>query len=278
MQFGLLIIGDEILSGKRPDRHFAKLIELLSARGLSLSWSRYIGDDRAQIAAVLRDTFATSDVVFSCGGIGATPDDHTRQAAAAALGVPLTLHPEARLLISERVAVMAAQGQGSADMKAPENLQRLKMGEFPANAEILPNPYNQIPGFRVRHHWFMPGFPVMAWPMMEAVLDTHYRHLFHRRLVGERSLIVLDLAESRVAPLLEAIELDFPLIRTFSLPSVGTAEGLQRHVELGVKGELESLPAAFERLEVGVLALGGEIIARLPAGEGSGAAGAAAAT
>ena len=103
MNFGLIIIGDEILSGKRADKHLPKVIELLAARGLGLSWVRYVGDEPARITADLRDAFASGDVVFSCGGIGATPDDHTRQCAAAALGVPLELHPEAAKLIQERI-------------------------------------------------------------------------------------------------------------------------------------------------------------------------------
>ena len=93
MNIGLIIIGDEILSGKREDKHFAKVVELLGARGLQLSWARYLGDDRNRLTRALVDSFASDDVVFSCGGIGATPDDHTRQAAAAALGVSLALHP-----------------------------------------------------------------------------------------------------------------------------------------------------------------------------------------
>ena len=93
MNFGLIIIGDEILSGKRQDKHLPKVIELLAARGLALSWARYVGDDRSAITPELHDAFASGDVVFCCGGIGATPDDHTRQCAAAALGVPLVLHP-----------------------------------------------------------------------------------------------------------------------------------------------------------------------------------------
>ncbi|MFM7972357.1 MAG: molybdopterin-binding protein, partial [Betaproteobacteria bacterium] len=93
MNFGLIIVGDEILSGKRQDKHLPKVIELLTTRGLQLSWARYVGDERERITAVIRDAHASVDVVFSCGGIGATPDDHTRQCAAAALGLGLALHP-----------------------------------------------------------------------------------------------------------------------------------------------------------------------------------------
>ena len=84
---GVVIVGDEILSGKRQDKHLAKLIELLAARGLALSWARYVGDDRPRITEALQYAFSSGDLVFSCGGIGATPDDHTRQCAAAAAGL-----------------------------------------------------------------------------------------------------------------------------------------------------------------------------------------------
>ncbi len=110
MAIGLIIIGDEILSGKRLDKHFSQVVAILAARGLQLGWAEFIGDDRARITATLRRTLASDDIVFSCGGIGATPDDHTRQCAAAALGVPLQLHPEAKRLIQERIIEMARAG------------------------------------------------------------------------------------------------------------------------------------------------------------------------
>src|SRR6059058_6014566 len=81
---GLIIVGDEILSGKRADKHLPKLIELLSARGLQLGWAEYVGDKPERITDTLKRAFASGDIVFSCGGIGATPDDHAQPAA----GVP----------------------------------------------------------------------------------------------------------------------------------------------------------------------------------------------
>ncbi|MFN9449607.1 MAG: molybdopterin-binding protein, partial [Rubrivivax sp.] len=78
MHIGLIIIGDEILSGRRQDKHLGKVIEILSARGMQLAWARYAGDDRPLITRTLTDAFASGDLVFSTGGIGATPDDHTR--------------------------------------------------------------------------------------------------------------------------------------------------------------------------------------------------------
>src|SRR6516225_2273359 len=123
MAFGVIIIGDEILSGRRVDKHLPKVIQLLSARDLSLSWAEYIGDDPERITATLRRTFASGDIVFSTGGIGATPDDHTRQCAAAALGVPLELHPDAKRLIQERIRDnYPANSPAPLDLNSPENL------------------------------------------------------------------------------------------------------------------------------------------------------------
>jgi molybdopterin-biosynthesis enzyme MoeA-like protein len=262
MAFGLIIIGDEILSGRRVDKHLPKVIELLGARGLSLSWAEYVGDEPARITATLRRSFAGGDLVFVTGGIGATPDDHTRQCAAQALGVPLELHPQARALILERIAEM--QPDQATPLDLPENRQRLKMGEFPAGATIIPNSYNKIPGFSVGDHHFMPGFPVMAWPMVEWVLDTRYSHLHHADPHEERAFIVFEMPESTLTPVMEAVEAEFPGIRVFSLPSVGDTQrgGLyaRRHIELGVKGDPAAVGAAYLRLRDGVAALGAELV------------------
>lgn len=257
--FGLIVIGDEILSGKRVDKHFAKVTELLAARGLRLSWTHYLPDDRARLVATLSRTFAESDAVFSCGGIGSTPDDHTRQAAAAALGVPIALHAEAAVFIEQRCRELAAQGQGTADMTAPENRQRLKMAEFPVGASIIPNPFNRIAGFAIRRHWFVPGFPVMAWPMIEWVLDTHYAAFFHRAVQAERACIVFETPESAIAPVMEDIEQRFPGIKAFSLPSVGDGSDgrlARRHIELGVKGAPERIDAAFAAMRDALVRMG----------------------
>ena len=217
--FAIIIIGDEILSGKRADKHLPKAIELLGARGLQLAYADYVGDDKARITSTLARAFAAAresgDVVFSCGGIGATPDDHTRQCAAAALGVELALHPQAKALITERMKDTAKEQGVPFDENRHDNIHRLNMGMFPVGCDIIPNPFNKIPGFSCfversgasvkqgPRDWlrqtagaaapsggsdphevgerggvhFLPGFPVMAWPMMEWVLDTQYAHL-----------------------------------------------------------------------------------------------------
>ncbi|MDQ7745682.1 competence/damage-inducible protein A [Hydrogenophaga pseudoflava] len=260
--FGLIIVGDEILSGKRADKHLPKVIELLAQRGLSLAWARFIGDDRERITAALHEAFASGDVVFSCGGIGATPDDHTRQCAAAALGVDLALHPEARELIEQRMKDVAAEKGEVHDPGRPDNVHRLNMGVFPVGARIIPNPYNKIPGFSCDGPGggsvhFVPGFPVMAWPMIEALLDGSYRHLHRSGAWQERSVVVMGAMEASLTPLMETIEREHS-VKVFSLPSVDHPE-YGRHIELGVKGAPDAVSAAFASLLDGLARFGAKL-------------------
>jgi molybdopterin-biosynthesis enzyme MoeA-like protein len=252
-RFGLIVIGDEILSGKRLDKHMTRVIELLAARGLQLAWAEYVGDAPARITAALARAFASGDVVFSTGGIGATPDDHTRQCAAAALSVPLALHPEAEALIRERMRDTAREQGVPYEPDRADNVHRLNMGVFPVGATIIRNPYNKIPGFSVGDVHFVPGFPVMAWPMIESVLDERYSGLFARGSAAEKSVIVYGGMEATLTPLMEAIEREHPDIKVFSLPSVDHAVH-GRHIELGVKGDAGKVDAAYARLLQGLRA------------------------
>jgi molybdopterin-biosynthesis enzyme MoeA-like protein len=240
--FGAFVIGDEILVGKRQDKHLSFLIQALAKRGLRLSWALYLGDDPARLTEALRRSLATRDAVFSFGGIGATPDDHTRQCAAAAAGVPLRLHPEAEREIRGRFGAEATP-------------QRLEMGVFPQGASIIPNPVNRIPGFSLGEHHFMPGFPQMAWPMTEWLLDTRYRQLFERDRWSEASILVYEAGESQLIAAMESVGARFPGVKVFSLPSMGD-DGSRRHVELGVRGEPAQVPAAAEALRQAVRAAG----------------------
>ncbi len=242
MNFGALIIGDEILSGRRSDKHLAKLIELLGARGLKLAWARYVGDDFARLTDTLRQSFASGDVVFSFGGIGATPDDRTREAAAAALGVDLALHPEAEAEIRARFG-------------AEITPERLQMGVYPVGSEIIPNAYNRIPGFSIREHYFTPGFPVMAWPMVEWVLDSRYRHLHHAEDYVEQAITVWDAYEGQLIGLMRQITADFPDTTLFSLPTLA-GEGERRSIELGVKGSAARVAEAMARIRADMVERG----------------------
>jgi molybdopterin-biosynthesis enzyme MoeA-like protein len=242
MKFGAIIIGDEILSGKRKDGHLAKTIETLGERGLQLSWSHYLGDDPDLITSTLMRTFAGEEVVFSFGGIGATPDDHTRECAARAAGVSLRLHPDAEAEIRARFA------------NDPKGVtpQRLAMGEFLEGSQIIPNPYNRIPGFSYRRHYFLPGFPQMAWPMMNWVLDTHYQHLFAPGSVAESSIIVRDAGESQLIELMTDCQKRHSGVKVFSLPRMQP----ERYIELGVRGVPDDVANAIAALKHGVTALG----------------------
>jgi molybdopterin-biosynthesis enzyme MoeA-like protein len=247
--FGLIIVGDEILSGKRQDKHLPKVIELLAARGIALDWAEYVGDSPERITATLKRAFASGDIVFSTGGIGATPDDHTRQCAAKALGVALALHPEAEVLIRQRMQDIAKE-QGTEYLPdAPDNIHRLNMGTFPVTAQIIPNPYNKIPGFTCAASGggavhFVPGFPVMAWPMVEWVLDSAYVHLHRKQANVEKSVIVFGAMEAALTPLMLRLETEFSGIKVFSLPSVDHPQ-YGRHIELGVKGSPADVALAY---------------------------------
>ncbi len=248
---GLVIVGDEILSGKRADKHMAKVIELLGARGLQLAYADYVGDAPDRITSTLQRAFASGDLVFSCGGIGATPDDHTRGCAARALNVPLALHPQAEALIRERMQDTAREQGVVYEPDRADNIHRLNMGVFPQGARIIPNPYNKIPGFSVGHVHFVPGFPVMAWPMIEWVLDQHYAGMFRTSAWIERSVIAFGSMEATLTPLMEQIERQYAGVKVFSLPSVDHPV-YGRHIELGVKGQPEVVADAYKSLLAGL--------------------------
>jgi molybdopterin-biosynthesis enzyme MoeA-like protein len=233
---GALIIGDEILSGKRADKHLEHVIATLSARGLALAWARYEGDDRARLVALLRETFAAGDIVFAFGGVGATPDDHTRQAAAAALGVPLVRHPQALAEIEARFGKDAWP-------------HRVLMADFPEGCTIIPNPVNRIASFSLRDHHFFPGFPQMAWPMLDWVLATRYTALAAPPS-AERAIVVYGAGESQLLPVMEDNVARFPQLKLFSLPSF-LPDGARR-IELGVRGDPALVDAAIAHLTAGV--------------------------
>jgi len=137
------------------------------------------------------------------------------------------------------------------------------MGVFPAGATIIPNPYNKIPGFSCAGTGqgavhFVPGFPVMAWPMIEHVLDQRYAHLFARQQRCERSVIVFGAIEAVLTPLMEAIEAAHPGVKVFSLPSVDHPQW-GRHIDLGVKGGIDASAAAYADLLAGLRQLGAKL-------------------
>lgn len=236
--FGIYIIGDEILSGKRQDAHLSFVIHALNARGLQLSWANYLGDIPEKITRSLKSSMARGDIVFSFGGIGATPDDFTRQCAADAVGAPIERHLEA-------VAEIEAQYGESAYPK------RVLMADLPQGATLIPNPVNRVAGFAVNEHYFVPGFPEMAHPMITWVLDTYYPHLFHSQDYVEASILVMDAGESKLIDLMNDILTKYPALKLFSLPKLDS----RRTTELGVKGAANHVEAAMTDIKQAIVTL-----------------------
>ena len=241
MRFGLVIIGDEILSGKRKDKHFESAVGILARRGLSVSVARYLPDDPDILTATFRRTLEEDLSIFSFGGIGATPDDHTRQCVARAAGVDLAIHEDAKREI---------EGQFGPDAYP----HRINMGMFPIGSRIIPNSFNRIPGFSFSNHHFLPGFPSMAWSMMEWVLDNEYQHVQNFKPDIERSILVIDAPESELIPVMESCIQSYAECKVFSLPTI--TEDRKRRVELGVRGPSDLADKAIETIKQEIEALG----------------------
>ena len=241
MEFGIIIIGDEILSGKRQDRHLGNTAAALGERGLGLKWARVIGDDAAQITDTLTTTMAMKDTAVCCfGGIGATPDDLTRACAAKAAGVPLTRHAEARAEIEARF------GEGAYP-------HRILMADLPRDSRLIPNPYNRIPGFSIADHHFLPGFPQMAAAMVEWVLDTYYQDYFHATPRSERTLFIRGVFESQLLEAMQATLRHHPGLHLSSLPTLDEAEPV---IELSLSGEAKDVDAGIEEFTTALAASG----------------------
>ncbi|WP_263363785.1 competence/damage-inducible protein A [Halopseudomonas salina] len=224
-------MGDELLNGRKQDAHLPAMIPRFSQRGLEIDWVNVVGDNPGLITRALEDSLGRGDIVFCFGGIGATPDDLTRQCAAAALRVDIELHP-------------AAEQEIRAQLGDRLNANHLRMGEFPAGSRIIPNPINRIPGFSIRDHHFVPGFPRMAWPMVEWVLDHDYASLQAPGQQVTQTLVLTDTSEGPLIPLMEQLLAEFVHLRLACLPH---AEGRQE-VELSLRGRPEEVVAGMDRL------------------------------
>lgn len=225
---GLILIGDELLNGSRQDRHLSAVLSMLQIRGLPLAWVRMVGDEYPLLIKTLQETMQTPEIIFSFGGIGATPDDLTRQCAAAALGRRLIRHPQLQAILERRFGEAAYPN-------------RIRMADLPDGATLIPNPINQIAGFKVLNHHFVPGFPNMAWPMIEWVLDTHYRHLQDTEPAIDQRWMLENAPESELIPMMEELLQTFPEVRLSSLPS--TENRFQ--IDFGLKGKRAAVaPAA----------------------------------
>ncbi|CAA6824198.1 MAG: Competence/damage-inducible protein A [uncultured Thiotrichaceae bacterium] len=226
-QVGLILIGNELLNGSRQDKHLQAVISMLKQRGLDLAWVRMLGDEPTLLIETFRQTMQTNDIVFSFGGIGATPDDLTRQCSAEAAGVRLLRHPQLTTLLEKQFGEEAYP-------------QRIKMAELPDGATLIPNPINSVAGYKYLNHHFVPGFPSMAWPMVEWSLDTHYNRHFDNTPPVEQRWILRSVRESDLIPMMEELLAGFPAISLSSLPS--TTQSSQ--IDFGLKGKQNAVDEA----------------------------------
>lgn len=202
-RFYALIIGTEILNRRREDRHFDFLSKILAQKGHKLSGSFIIEDDPSLIVDTIKFIASQKEsILFSFGGIGSTPDDYTRNCASIALGDgELQTHPEIKEIIEERLGKNAYP-------------YAIKMAEVPKGASVLKNEFNGMPAFSLEERfYFMPGFPQMSHPMVEAILEsdiednsTYYRYTLE--------------AQCKESELIEAMEMMPKGVEFSSLPKI----------------------------------------------------------
>jgi len=238
--FTLLIIGDEILSGRRQDQHFGAILQRLQQRGHTLDAVLYLADDSQALVEIFQRTLAQGRHVISCGGIGATPDDYTRGALALALNRPLCRQPEAAQLIEQKFGSDAYP-------------HRIKMAEFPAGAAIIPNPINQVAGCSIQNHYLLPGFPSMAWPMVEWLLDEYYEVAPAQY---RQSITVLNAKEGDLITIMQELVAKWPALAFSSLPSFGNTHCTEPHIEFSVQGKQAEAAAAIQFLHQQINTLG----------------------
>ena len=231
----LVIIGDEILSGKREDKHFKKALDVTKQNNYVIKSVSYLPDSEHEIQSKIENF--KDKIVFCFGGIGATPDDHTRSSAAKAHQKALKRHTDAAKLIEDKFGKEAYP-------------KRILMADLPDGSELIPNEINMIPGFYINKIFFMPGFPEMSWPMMDWIFKNKLPK--SNKIEFDRSIIIPDIAESLLIDLMNQIENDFPLVKMYSLPKITP----QRQVEFGIKGDKEQVLSAMEVVKKYVKELG----------------------
>lgn len=198
----LVIIGDEILSGRTQDRNVSQVALWLNDQGIRLAEVRIVPDVEAAIVEAVNALRAKHDYLFTTGGIGPTHDDITIDAIAAAFGVPVIVHPEARRILED---FYESRG-GVTDA-------RLRMARVPEGAELIPNPTSGAPGVRIGNVFIMAGVPGITASMMQGLTGT---------LEGGRPVVSVTVgafaAESVVADMLRETESAFSGVSIGSYP------------------------------------------------------------
>ncbi len=199
---GLVVIGDEILSGRTHDKNIAQVASWLQVQGIRLAEVRVVPDVEARIVAAVNDLRSAYDYLFTTGGIGPTHDDITVDAVAAALGVPVVIHPDARALLERYYATRGGLNEG-----------RLRMARVPQGSDLIPNRMSGAPGIRRGNIFLMAGVPHITAGMLDALTG---------QLEGGAPLLSETIgcwvAESEVADLLRATEAAFDNCQIGSYP------------------------------------------------------------
>ena len=199
----LVVIGDEILSGRTQDKNVAQVATWLNDQGIRLAEVRIVPDDLARIGETVNPLRAAHDYLFTTGGIGPTHDDITVDAIAAAFGVPVIVHPQARAILEDYY-----RGRPGG-----LNPARLRMARTPEGAELLPNPYSGAPGIKMENVYILAGVPNIAASMLEALTG---------KLAGGRPVVSVTVgaraAESDVADMLRETEAAHPGVAIGSYP------------------------------------------------------------
>jgi molybdenum cofactor synthesis domain-containing protein len=199
---GLLVIGDEILSGRTHDKNIAQVASWLQVQGIRLAEVRVVPDVEARIVEAVNALRAANDYLFTTGGIGPTHDDITVDAVAAALGVPVVIHPDARAMLERYYATRGGLNEG-----------RLRMARVPEGSELIPNRMSGAPGIRRGNIFLMAGVPHITAGMLDALTGE---------LEGGAPLLTETLGgwipESEVADILRQTEAAFATCQIGSYP------------------------------------------------------------
>src|SRR5690606_20362226 len=239
----VLLIGDEILSGRTKDLNLAYIAQFLAARGIDVREARVVPDVEAEIVAALNALRARYTYVFTTGGIGPTHDDITADAVARAFGVPISHHPEAVRLLQEHFREIGREA----------NEARMRMARLPEGAEMIPNPVSRAPGFHIGNVFVLAGVP----KIMQAMLDELAPKLEQGRLLHSRTVLA-EVAEGDLATGLGTIQAAYPAVAIGSYPF--ERDG-QYGADIGVRSsEVTQLDAA----ETAVRKLVEDLQARVP--------------
>ncbi len=235
----VLIIGNEILSGRTQDENLAFLAKGLNEAGIRLREARVIPDDPDVIVATVNETRRAFDYVFTTGGIGPTHDDITSACIAEAFAVPLIVHPDARRILESHYPPGGL------------NAARLRMAQVPEGAALLPNPISRAPGFRMDNVFVLPGVP----QIMQAIFNELQRGLQGGAKWLSRS-VSCSLGEGALAKELGELQMRYEDLEIGSYPYFRRADF---GVTLVVRGiERERVIAAVEELKAMILRLGGD--------------------